>query len=76
MPLRAISIIPLLVVAPRNIPIPTTSMMVFTVNTFAPIAEFRKLTASLLTPTMRSKIARPIRNTGKPQIKTLHAFEY
>ncbi|CAI8272360.1 MAG: Uncharacterised protein [Flavobacteriia bacterium] len=57
MPLRATSIIPLEKTAPRNIP---TLAMISTVRieaTFEPMAEFRKFTASLLTPTIRSTTA-------------------
>jgi hypothetical protein len=49
---------PLEKVAPMKIPILATIIMVFLVATLEPIAEFKKFTASLLTPTTRSAVAR------------------
>jgi hypothetical protein len=40
-----------------NIPIPAMKRMVLNEAALAPTAEFKKLTASLLTPTIRSKTA-------------------
>ena len=57
MPWRAISIIPLLIAAPINTPIDATISTRLNDAAFDPIAEFRKLTASLLTPTDRSNTA-------------------
>lgn len=57
-PLRAISIIPLENNAPIRIPTEATIMIVLKGATFDPTAEFRKLTASLLTPTPMSIIAK------------------
>ena len=57
MPCRAMSIIPLDREAPMNIPIPAMKRMVLNEAALAPTAEFKKLTASLLTPTIRSKTA-------------------
>ena len=57
MPCRAMSIIPLDNEAPINIPMPAMNNTVLKEAAFAPMAEFKKLTASLLTPTMRSNIA-------------------
>ena len=57
MPWRAMSIMPLLSVAPTNTPTEATIRMLRKRDTRAPIAELRKLTASLLTPTHRSKMA-------------------
>ena len=51
------SIMPLLMAAPQNTPMAAMMMMVFTFAAFAPTAEFMKFTASLLTPTLRSKMA-------------------
>jgi len=57
-PLRATSIIPLEEKAPNAIPKLANIMMFLNEMAFEPIAEFRKFTASLLTPTIRSPIAR------------------
>jgi hypothetical protein len=57
MPLRATSIIPLEKVTPARIPRLATIMMVWRGATREPTEEFRKLTASLLTPTIRSRMA-------------------
>lgn len=61
MPLRATSIMPLEKMAPTKMP--KLAMMRMFRNEMAldPIAEFKKLTASLLTPTIRSMMARPKR---------------
>ena len=57
-PFRATSIIPLEKIAPTATPILATIMMVLNEIALDPIAEFKKLTASLLTPTTRSAIAK------------------
>ena len=64
-PLRAISIIPLEKVDPASTPTLATVMMTLKLATREPMAELRKLTASLLTPTKRSTTARMAR---KPKI--------
>ena len=56
-PFLATSIIPLEKSVPTRIPILATMRIVFHEATLEPIAEFRKLTASLATPTIRSRIA-------------------
>jgi len=58
MPFLATSIIPLEKVDPAITPILAIISMVRNEATFEPMAEFRKFTASLLTPTTRSIIAR------------------
>ena len=58
MPFLATSIIPLDESAPKAIPILATIIMVLNVTAFEPIAELRKFTASLLTPTTKSAIAK------------------
>ncbi len=63
MPWRAISIMPLLIAAPINTPIEATMIMRLKEAAFVPIAELRKFTASLLTPTDRSNTASRNRNT-------------
>ena len=60
-PLRATSIRPLENIAPMATPKLATIMMVLKETTLEPIAEFKKLTASLLTPTTRSAIAKKAR---------------
>ncbi len=57
MPWRAMSIIPLLIAAPINTPIAATIITRLKEAAREPIAEFRKFTASLLTPTDRSNTA-------------------
>jgi len=54
----ATSIIPVENVAPTTIPSAAINIITFNGATFEPMAEFRKLTASLLTPTIKSEIAR------------------
>ena len=61
MPFLATSIIPLEKMAPIAIPKLATIIMVRMETTFDPMAEFKKLTASLLTPTTRSIAARATR---------------
>ena len=56
-PWRAMSIMPLLIVAPKNTPMAATVTMVRNLAALEPMAEFIKLTASLLTPTHRSDAA-------------------
>ena len=58
MPFRATSIIPLEKIAPKAIPRLATIIMVLNEMAFEPIAEFKKLTASLLTPTTKSATAK------------------
>ena len=53
-PFLATSIIPLENNAPHAIPILATIMMVLNETALDPIAEFKKFTASLLTPTTKS----------------------
>ena len=57
MPWRAMSIIPLLMAAPMNTPIDAIKITCLNGATLVPNDEFKKFTASLLTPTVRSKIA-------------------
>src|SRR5699024_8546086 len=57
-PDRAISIIPLEVTAPKNTPKLAMVRMVLNDKDLDPKAEFKKFTASLLTPTIKSTIAR------------------
>ena len=57
-PFLAISIIPLEDKAPKATPKLAKIIIFLNEITFEPIAEFKKLTASLLTPTIRSLIAR------------------
>lgn len=57
MPCRAMSIIPLEVEAPINMPIAATSSTILNLAALAPTAGERKLTASFATPTLRSKTA-------------------
>lgn len=67
MPWRAMSIIPFDDAAPIKTPIEATIRMVRNGAALEPIAELRKLTASLLTPTERSKIARMKRKMMIPK---------
>ena len=57
MPCRAMSIIPLLRAQPAKTPMPAMKRSVLNFAAREPIAELRKFTASLLTPTQRSKAA-------------------
>ena len=57
-PLRATSIIPLEEMAPNAIPRLAKIIIFLKEIAFEPIAELRKFTASLLTPTIRSPIAK------------------
>ena len=57
MPFLATSIIPLEKVAPTTTPRAATNIITLKLAAFEPIAEFKKLTASLLTPTTKSEIA-------------------
>ena len=63
-PLRAISIMLLEKVEPSSTPMLATTMMTLKLAMREPMAELRKLTASLLTPTKRSTAARMARNTS------------
>ena len=65
MPWRAMSIMPLERAAPTKMPVAATIMITRNDAAFEPIDAFRKLTASLLTPTERSNMARTPRNTTK-----------
>ena len=67
MPCLAISIIPLLIAAPAKTPIDAMIIIVLKLATLAPTAELIKFTASLLTPTKRSKMARRMRNITIPK---------
>ena len=62
-PFRATSIIPLEKVTPASMPRLAMIMITRREATREPIEEFRKLTASLLTPTTRSEMASPMRIT-------------
>ena len=64
-PLRATSIIPLEKTAPMKIP--TLAMIMIFLKEIAldPMAELRKFTASLLTPTTKSTIAKTAKMTTK-----------
>ena len=64
-PLRAISIMPPENVAPSSTPTAATPSTTLKGAMRLPTAEFRKLTASLLTPTKRSTAARIARNTSR-----------
>ena len=75
-PCLATSIMPLLIAAPANTPIAATVTIVLCLATLAPMAEFRKFTASLLTPTTRSKTARIIRNTTIPRNRMFMCLVY
>jgi hypothetical protein len=57
MPFLAISMIPLEKTEPSITPAAAIKIIVRNAATLLPIAEFKKLTASLLTPTMRSVMA-------------------
>ena len=57
-PFRATSIMPSEDTAPARTPIEAIIRIVLNEATFDPIAEFKKLAASLLTPTVRSMIAK------------------
>ena len=57
MPWRATSIMPALITAPISTPAEATTSTVRKRATLAPIADCRKFTASLLTPTNKSKTA-------------------
>jgi hypothetical protein len=63
---RAMSIIPLLSAAPAKTPMAAMAMMVLNDAALEPIAELMKLTAPLLTPTTRSKMASTMRKTTIP----------
>jgi len=63
-PFLATSIIPLDVTAPKKTPILAIIIIFLTEIAFDPIAEFKKLTASLLTPTTKSTIAKTAKATN------------
>jgi len=54
-------------VAPQKIPTAAIRIIVLNEAALAPIAEFKKFTASLLTPTVKSKIARRKRKITIPR---------
>jgi hypothetical protein len=58
MPFLATSIIPLEKVTPTSIPRLATAIIMWRGATLEPIDDWRKLTASLLTPTIRLRIVR------------------
>jgi hypothetical protein len=60
-PFLATSIIPLEKVAPKTMPTVAISMIMIKGAALEPMAELRKFTASLLTPTTRSETANTIR---------------
>jgi hypothetical protein len=62
-PFLATSIIPLENVAPNSIPKAAINMINLKDAAFEPIDEFKKFTASLLTPTTKSETARIIKMT-------------
>ena len=68
-PWRAMSIIPLDKEAPRKTPMEAMMMRLRNLAVLEPTAELRKLTASLLTPTMMSEMARQKRKTMIPIYK-------
>ena len=72
MPCRAMSIIPLLNTQPQNIPMPAMITSERNLAALEPMAEFKKFTASLLTPTQRSNAARMKRNMTIP--KYIHSI--
>jgi hypothetical protein len=59
-PFRATSIMPAEKVTPVRIPILAIIMIILKGAALDPMEEFKKLTASLVTPTIRSKIANKI----------------
>jgi hypothetical protein len=61
------SIMPLLMAAPMKTPIAATRMIFLKDAAREPMAEFRKLTASLLTPTDKSKMASRKRKMMMPK---------
>ena len=69
MPFLATSIIPLEKEAPMRIPSAATAIIAFREAALAPMAEFRKLTASLLTPTTRSEMAKKKRTRTRAKYK-------
>ena len=80
-PLRATSIIPLEVIAPKNTPILAIIMMFLMAIAFEPMAEFKKFTASLLTPTTKSTVAKMakainIKIYGSPMFFFLFYYEF
>jgi hypothetical protein len=74
-PFLATSIIPPETNTPTITPIPATIIIVLNFAALAPIAEFRKFTASLATPTVKSMIAKRIRITRITRlISTFYIF--
>ena len=69
-PFLATSIIPSDDTAPANTPIEAIIRIVLNEATFEPIAEFKKLAASLLTPTVKSIIAKQKRTNTKTYVAT------
>lgn len=72
-PLRAISIIHQENAAPTKIPIAAIQKITFLGAAFDPIDEFKKLTASLDTPTIKSSPANTI-NTNTPRTHGLDTY--
>ena len=64
-PCRAISIIPLDNAAPTKTPTAAIAIITLKDAALAPIAEFKKFTASLLTPTDKSTMANTNKNMTK-----------
>ena len=64
MPLRATSINPLEKIAPAATPILATIIITRKLKALEPMAELRKFTASLLTPTIRSASAKTAKATS------------
>ena len=60
-PFRATSIMPLEKVTPASIPRLAMIMITCRGATLEPMDEFKKLTASFTTPTIKSQTARPIK---------------
>ncbi|CDA42474.1 uncharacterized protein BN693_00824 [Prevotella sp. CAG:5226] len=67
------SIIPLLSTQPQNTPVPAINTSERNLAALDPMAEFKKFTASLLTPTQRSNAARMKRNMTIP--KYIHSIQ-
>ena len=63
MPLRATSIMPLEVTTPMMMPTEATAKIVRIEAALEPMAEFRKFTASFVTPTKRPETAKMPRMT-------------
>ena len=75
-PFLATSIIPLEKIAHDAIPIEATIIMVLKERALEPTAELRKFTASLLTPTIRSAMAKAANATSISKYKLSIVFIY